>query len=72
MAFIDTGPQKPGVEPSIEGDVTFQESLKSSGEDRGEVSRNEEGLVKGKEDGDNVQDGSTHKNILIKKSRAQS
>ena len=50
MALIDVGSKEPGIEPTIEGDVSFQKSLKSGREDSGEVSRNEKGLVERKED----------------------
>ena len=72
MAFVNGGAEEPSIEPSIQRDVAFQESLKGGRQDGGEVGRNEEGLVERKEDRYDVEDSSSDENVLVMESRAQS
>ena len=71
VALADLRPDQPRVEPAVEGHVATQQRLEGGGEDLDYVAGQEEGLVEGEEDEDDVKGHSSHQDILIQQSRTQ-
>lgn len=62
---MDLCAQQPGIEPTAQGHIPLEQGLEGRGQDAGDIRGEEEGLIEGKENGDDIQSPSLNKHVLV-------